>query len=78
MDFTKVPHTMPRTEFEKEIRYFWAETGVKLKDLAEASSVSYLTMMDVARGRSVGHELKPKVRKFMTKYRAYLAKKQAS
>jgi len=58
----------PKTQFGIEVREFTARTGLTVRAVASGAGVSYATLMDTSVGRSAGHELIPKVRKFMAEY----------
>lgn len=58
----------PKTNFGLEIKVFTAKTGMTAMQLAENSGVNYGTLLDVSVGRCPGHEIIPKVRKYMNEY----------
>jgi len=61
--------TKPKTDFGIEVRVFTAQTGMTIKELAEAAGVKYTTLIESTTGRCAGHQLIPIVRDFMQNYR---------
>lgn len=59
----------PKTDFGIEVRVFTAQTGMTIKELAEAAQVKYATLIEAGTGRCAGHEVIPAVRRFMEEYR---------
>ncbi len=59
----------PKTDFGIEVRVFTAQTGMTIKELAEAVGVKYATLIEAGTGRCAGHEVIPAVRRFMEEYR---------
>lgn len=57
-----------RTKFGVELSVFAARTGLTLKEVAEKSGVKYTTLIETSTGRCAGHELIPKVEKFMQEW----------
>lgn len=62
--------TKPKTDFGIEVRVFTAQTGMTVKELAEASGVKYTTLVETTTGRCAGHQLIPIVRNYMKNYQA--------
>lgn len=60
--------TKPKTDFGIEVRVFTAQTGMTVKELAEAAGVKYTTLVETTTGRCAGHQLIPIVRNFMADY----------
>lgn len=60
----------PKTDFGIEVRVFTAQTGMTVKELADAAGVKYTTLIETTTGRCAGHQLIPIVRKYMTDYQA--------
>ncbi|WP_306568945.1 hypothetical protein [Faecalispora jeddahensis] len=60
--------TKPKTDFGIEVRVFTAQTGMTVKELAEAAGVKYTTLVETTTGRCAGHQLIPIVRSFMADY----------
>lgn len=60
--------TKPKTDFGIEVRVFTAQTGMTVKELAEAAGVKYTTLVETTTGRCAGHQLIPTVRSFMADY----------
>jgi len=58
----------PKTDFGIEVRVFTAQTGMTVKELAEAAGVKYTTLVETTTGRCAGHQLIPTVREFMERY----------
>lgn len=59
----------PKTDFGIEVRVFTAQTGMTIKELADAAGVKYATLIEAGTGRCAGHEVIPTVRRFMEGYR---------
>lgn len=59
----------PKTDFGVEVRVFTAQTGMTVKELAEAAGVKYTTLIETTTGRCAGHQLIPAVRRYMSDYR---------
>ena len=59
----------PKTDFGIEVRVFTAQTGMTIKELAEAVGVKYATLIEAGTGRCAGHEVIHAVRRFMEEYR---------
>lgn len=64
------PKRTPKTDFGIEVRVFTAQTGMSVKELAEAAGVKYSTLVETTTGRSAGHKLIPTVRNFMEEYKS--------
>lgn len=62
--------TKPKTDFGIEVRVFTAQTGMTVKELAEAAGVKYTTLVETTTGRCAGHQLIPTVRNFMSGYQS--------
>ncbi|MEG1564874.1 MAG: hypothetical protein RR365_14295 [Bacteroides sp.] len=60
--------TKPKTDFGIEVRIFTAQTGMTVKELAEAAGVKYTTLVETTTGRCAGHQLIPIVQNFMSGY----------
>ncbi len=60
--------TKPKTDFGIEVRVFTAQTGMTIKQLAEAAGVKYATLIESTTGRCAGHQLIPIVRDYMQSY----------
>lgn len=60
--------TKPKTDFGIKVRVFTAQTGMTVKELAEAAGVKYTTLVETTTGRCAGHQLIPIVRNFMADY----------
>lgn len=60
----------PKTDFGIEVRVFTAQTGMTVKELAEATGVKYTTLIETTTGRCAGHQLIPIVRQFIADYQA--------
>lgn len=58
----------PKTEFGLEVRVFTAQSGMSVKELAEATGVKYTTLIETTTGKCAGHQLIPKVRSYMKQY----------
>lgn len=55
----------PKTDFGIEVRVFTAQTGMTIKELADAAGVKYATLIEAGTGRCAGHEVIPIVRQYM-------------
>lgn len=62
--------TKPKTDFGIEVRVFTAQTGMTIKELANAAGVKYTTLIETTTGRCAGHQLIPIVRQYMADYMA--------
>ena len=60
--------TKPKTDFGIEVRVFTAQTGMSVKELADAAGVKYTTLVETTTGRCAGHQLIPIVRQYMSDY----------
>lgn len=60
----------PKNGFGLELLAFCAAHGLTYRDVAQGADVKRTTMIDCTTGRCAGHELIPKVRKFMAEYEA--------
>ncbi len=59
----------PRTEFGVECKIFMAETGMTVRELAQASGVKENTLVAAMVGKTPGHDLVPVVKGYMEKHR---------
>lgn len=59
----------PRTEFGVECKIFMAETGMIVRELAQASGVKENTLVAAMVGKTPGHDLVPVVKGYMEKHR---------
>ena len=69
MGYTEAKRVRELTDFGKEVGMFLVDTGLHIKTIAKLCNISYNTLNDTRNGRCAGHEVKPKVREFMRKYR---------
>ena len=60
----------PKNEFGVELLSFCAANGLTYKDVCEGAGVRRTTLVECTTGRCTGHELIPKVRKYMAEYNA--------
>ena len=60
--------TKPKTDFGIEVAVFTAQTGMTVKELADASGVKYTTLVEATTGRCPGHQLIPIVREYIANY----------
>lgn len=59
----------PRTEFGVECKIFMAETGMTVRELAQASGVKENTLVAAMVGKTPGHDLVPVVKGYMERHR---------
>ena len=59
----------PRTEFGVECKIFMAETGMTVRELAQASGVNENSLVAAMVGKTPGHDLVPVVKGYMEKHR---------
>lgn len=58
----------PKTAFGLELLQFCARNGITYKQVAAAADVKHSTLVECTTGRCAGHELIPKVRRYMEDY----------
>lgn len=63
----------PKTAFGLELLQFCARNGITYKQVAAAADVKHSTLVECTTGRCAGHELIPKVRRYMEDYEASIA-----
>ena len=63
----------PKTAFGLELLQFCARNGITYKQVAAAADVKHSTLVECTTGRCAGHELIPKVRRYMEDYEASIS-----